>query len=133
MVDAARFGERVFNCVQGIHSTEVLASVGKSDLAGKILIDWSNPYLYDGRHISLDPRWSGHTSLGEANQALLPETEVVKTLNYLCHHLMTHPGLLPEAPTGFYCGNDKGAKAELAKLLADFGWKDTLDLGCTLA
>ena len=133
MVDAARFGERVSNCVQGIHSTEVLASVGKSDLAGKILIDWSNPYLYDGRHISLDPRWSGHTSLGEANQALLPETEVVKTLNYLCHHLMTHPGLLPEAPTGFYCGNDKGAKAELAKLLADFGWKDTLDLGCTLA
>ena len=115
MVDAARFGERVFNCVQGIHSTEVLASVGKSDLAGKILIDWSNPYLYDGRHISLDPRWSGHTSLGEANQALLPETEVVKTLNYLCHHLMTHPGLLPEA------GANQIPKNHPHRLLCDRG------------
>ena len=127
--DAACFGERVFNCVQGVHSTEVLASVGKSDLAGKILIDLSNPYLYDGRHISLDPRWNGNTSLGEANQTLLPEAKVVKTLNYLCHHLMTNPGQLPEAITGFYCGNDAEAKRAVANLLKDFGWTDMLDLG----
>lgn len=127
--DAASFGERVFNCVKGVYSIKALTSAGKDNLAGKILIDQSNPYLYENRHISLDPRWSGNTSLGEANQALLPDTKIVKTLNYLCSHLMTNPEQLSEAVTGFYCGNDKEAKAEVAKLLTDFGWTDTMDLG----
>lgn len=127
--DAARFGERVFNCVRGIHSAEVLVSAGKNNLAGKILIDLTNPYHYDGKHILLDPHWSGHTSLGETNQALLPETKVVKTLNYLCHHLMTNPHMLSGVITGFYCGNDAEAKRAVASLLEDFGWTDTLDLG----
>ena len=127
--DAATFGERVFNCVKGVYSIEALTSAGKDNLAGKILIDQSNPYLYESGHISLDPQWSGNTSLGEANQSLLPDTKVVKTLNYICSHLMTDPGQLPEAVTGFYCGDDKEAKAEVAMLLADFGWTDTMDLG----
>ena len=127
--DAARFGERVFNCVQGIHSLEALNAAGKENLNGKLLIDLANPYIYKDGHISLDPRWSGTTCLGEAVQKFLPETKVVKTLNYLCNTLMTCPDRLPEPITGFYCGNDAAAKAEVAALLADFGWTDTLDLG----
>lgn len=127
--DAARFGERVFNCVQGIHSLEALNAAGKENLNGKLLIDLANPYIYKDGHISLDPRWSGTTCLGEAVQKFLPETKVVKTLNYLCNTLMTSPDRLPEPITGFYCGNDAAAKAEVAALLADFGWTDTLDLG----
>ena len=127
--DAARFGERIFNCVQGIHSLEVLDEAGKANLNGKLLIDLTNPYVYKDGHISLDARWSGATSLGEEVQRLLPQTKVVKTLNYLHNYLMTHPDELPEPITGFYCGNDKEAKAEVAKLLADFGWRDTMDLG----
>ena len=46
--DAAKFGERVFNCVKGVYSIEVLTSAGKDNLAGKILIDQTNPYLYGG-------------------------------------------------------------------------------------
>lgn len=42
---------------------------------------------------------------------------------------MVHPRQLPEAIIGFYCGNDADAKAEVAALLKDFGWEDTLDLG----
>lgn len=42
---------------------------------------------------------------------------------------MTNPGKLPEAVTGFYCGDNAEAKAEVEKLLADFGWTDTMDLG----
>lgn len=123
--DATRFGERVFNCVQGIHSLEALNAAGKENLNGKLLIDLANPYIYKDGHISLDPRWSGTTCLGEAVQKFLPETKVVKTLNYLCNTLMTCPDRLPEPITGFYCGNDAAAKAEVA----DFGWTDTLDLG----
>lgn len=128
-VDAARFGERVFLCVQGIHSIEVVEAVGKENLAGKILIDQTNPFIYKDGHISLDPRWSGATCLGEEVQKLLPQTKVVKTLNYLCSHLMTAPQQLPKTVTGFYCGNDAGAKEVVAGLLKDFGWQDTMDLG----
>lgn len=127
--DAARFGERVFLCVRGIHSIEAVEAAGEENLAGKILIDQTNPYLYEDGHISLDPRWSGMTCLGEEIQKLLPRTKVVKTLNYLCRHLMTAPQQLPEPVTGFYCGNDTEAKAVVADLLKDFGWQDTMDLG----
>lgn len=127
--DAARFGERVFNCVQGIHSLEALCAAGKENLNGKLLIDLTNPYIYKDGHISLDSRWSGTTSLGEEAQKFLPEAKVVKTLNYLSNHLMIRPRQLPESITGFYCGNDADAKAEVAALLKDFGWEDTLDLG----
>ncbi len=67
--------------------------------------------------------------MGEEVQRMLPQTKVVKTLNYLHNYLMTHPNELPEPITGFYCGNDKEAKAEVAKLLSDSGWRDTMDLG----
>lgn len=127
--DAARFGERVFLCVRGIHSIEAVEAAGEENLAGKILIDQTNPYLYEDGHISPDPRWSGLTCLGEEIQKLLPRTKVVKTLNYLCRHLMTAPQQLPEPVTGFYCGNDTEAKAVVAGLLKDFGWQDTMDLG----
>lgn len=127
--DAARFGERVFLCVRGIHSIEAVEAAGEENLAGKILIDQTNPYLYEDGHISLDPRWSGTTCLGEEIQKLLPRTKVVKTLNYLCRHLMTAPQQLPEPVTGFYCGNDTEAKTVVAELLKDFGWQDTMDLG----
>lgn len=115
--------------MQGIHALEVLDAAGKANLNGKLLIDLANPYIHKDGHISLDSRWSGTTSLGEEVQRLLPQTKVVKTLNYLHNHLMTHPDEFPEPITGFYCGNDKEAKAEVAKLLADFGWCDTMDLG----
>ena len=63
--DAAAFGERVFLCVQGVHSIEALTSAGKDNLKGKLLIDLSNPYIYQNGHISLDPKYSGNTCLGE--------------------------------------------------------------------
>ena len=127
--EAAAWGDVVWCCIRGIHALEVLQSVGTEPLAGKILIDQSNPYLYRDGHIALDPRWSGTTSLGEEVQGFLPQTRVVKTLNYLHNYLMTHPSELPEAITGFYCGNDTEAKAFVAGVLRDFGWQDTLDLG----
>lgn len=127
--EAAKWSDAAFCCVRGIHAIEALQSAGADNLAGKILIDLSNPYQYQNGHISLDPRWSGHTSLGEEVQRLLPQTRVVKTLNYLHNHLMTHPNELPEPVTGFYCGNDAEAKTFVCQLLKDFGWQDTMDLG----
>lgn len=127
--EAAAFGERVFNNVKGIKSLEALKAAGAENLKGKILIDQSNPYIYENGHISLDSKFIGNTCLGEENQKLLPETKVVKTLNYIGANLMTGQEILKEPITGFYCGNDAEAKEVVKAILHDFGWKDTFDLG----
>ena len=127
--EAAAFGERIFNCVQGIHAIEAITSAGPDKFKDKILIDISNPYNYKDGHISLDPKYSGNTCLGQEIQKFLPKTKVVKTLNYLGFNLMTNPGSLSEPITGFYCGNDNKSKEEVNKILHDFGWTDTFDLG----
>ena len=90
--NAAAFGERVFNCVQGIHALEALEAAGLDNLNGKILIDQSNPYHYKDGHISLDPAYSGDTCLGEEIQKRFPAVKVVKTLNYIGNQMMTNPG-----------------------------------------
>ena len=127
--DAAKFGERVFNCVQGIHSIEALTSAGPENLKGKILIDLTNPYIHKDGHVSLDPKYSGNTCLGEEVQKFLPNTKVVKTLNFLGSNLMTDPAKLAEPITGFYCGNDEKSKDVVRGILHDFGWTDTFDMG----
>lgn len=129
LAETAAFGECVFNCIKGIYALDALAKAGITNLEGKILVDQSNPYLYQNGHISLDPRYTGNTSLGEKIQQFLPHTFVVKTLNYIDNSLMTHPGKLSEPVTGFYCGNNLQAKVSVKQLLLDFGWTDTLDLG----
>ena len=53
--EAASFGERIFICVQGIHSIEAITSADPKNFKDKILIDLSNPYIYENGHISLDP------------------------------------------------------------------------------
>ncbi len=126
---AAAFGERIFNCVQGIHSLEALKAAGSGHLKGKILIDQTNPYIYADGHIALAEPYTGNTSLGEEIQRFLPETLVVKTLNYIGSDMMTGSSALPEPVTGFYCGNDAQAKEAVRVLLLDFGWQDTFDLG----
>ena len=127
--EAALFGKIIFNCVHGINSIEAITSAGKENFKDKILIDISNPYNYKDGHISLDPKYCGNTCLGEEIQKFLPNTKVVKTLNYLGANMMTNPGSLAEPITGFYCGNDAKAKEVVNKMLHDFGWTDTFDLG----
>lgn len=127
--DAAVFGERIFNCVRGIYTLEALQAAGTDNMKGKILIDLSNPYLYIDGHISLATEYAGSTCLGEEVQKFLPDTKVVKTLNFIGSVMMTNQRELPEPATGFYCGNDAEAKKAVKNILEDFGWKDTFDMG----
>ena len=127
--ETVSFSDRIFNCVKGIHAIEVITSVGPEKFKNKILIDLTNPYNYKDGHISLDPKYSGNTSLGEEIQKLLPNTKVVKTLNYLGSNMMTNPSSLAEPITGFYLGNDEKAKEVVNQILHDFGWTDIYIFG----
>lgn len=130
--EAATFGELIFNCTKGDASIEALRLAGEG-LRGKVLADVSNPLDFSkGMPPFLIPHLSNTHSLGEEIQKQFPETRVVKTLNTIWCGLMVDPHMIGAGNhVNFICGNDEGAKAEVAALLKTWGWKDEclVDLG----
>ena len=127
--EAAAHGELVINALSGQGALPGLRSVA-SQLAGKILIDVSNPLDFS-RGMPPSLTVANTDSLGEQVQRELPETRVVKTLNTVNAFLMVDPKQLAGGDhTMIVCGNDAGAKAQVTRLLKDgFGWKDVVDVG----
>lgn len=126
--NAASFAEIIFNCTSGQVSLEALQLAGRENLSGKILVDIANPLDFSK---GMPPTLSicNSDSLGEVLQRQFPDVKVVKTLNTLNCQLMVNPGLLAEKTDIFVSGNDAEAKNVVKKLLADFGWKEVIDLG----
>lgn len=120
--------EVVVNASGGGVTLEVLSQVGGEALAGKVVMDISNPLDFSN---GFPPTLSvkDTDSLGEQIQRNYPEARVVKTLNTLNADLMVHPELLPETTTVFVSGDDADAKAVVTGLLESFGHTDVLDLG----
>jgi predicted dinucleotide-binding enzyme len=127
--DAAEFGEIVFNCTGGMVALDALRMAGSANLAGKILIDISNPLDFSK---GFPPTLSvcNDDSVGEQIQREFPDAKVVKTLNTVNCVLMVNPSLLPGEHDLFMSGNDADAKATVRKILTEwFGWKTVIDLG----
>lgn len=128
--DAAAFGEIVFNCTKGEHSLEVLKMAGPENLMGKTIIDIANPLDFSqGMPPSLIPSLSNTNSLGEEIQKLLPEANVVKTLNMVNCEVMVDAKKSGGDPSMFVCGNNPEAKEEVIAILKQFNWSDIIDLG----
>jgi len=125
--DAAAHGEIVFNCTSGAASLDALGAAG--DLAGKVLIDVSNPLDFSGGGPALFTDTTD--SLGERIQAAFPDALVVKSLNTINCNLMVNAAAVPGDHVVFVCGNDDGAKARTRELLGEFGWtpERVIDLG----
>jgi 8-hydroxy-5-deazaflavin:NADPH oxidoreductase len=127
-MNAAKFGEIVFNCTLGSASLDALQQAGDENLKGKILIDTSNPL--DRATDMWTLTVSNTDSLGELIQRTFPETKVIKTLNTVNANVMVDPAKLLERTHVFVSGNDIEAKATVVRILRDwFGWKDIIDLG----
>ena len=126
--DAASFGEVVFNCTSGMVSLEALHSAGAANLAGKVLVDVSNPL--DFSH-GMPPTLSvcNSDSIAEQIQRAFPDAKVVKTLNTTNAAVMVNPSVVPGDHDIFVSGNDAGAKSQVSELLRSFGWKTIIDLG----
>jgi len=116
--EAAAHGEWVVNCLPGEPSVAILSTCA---LDGKLLIDIAN---YD--HAVDQPI---AVPVGEALQRALPGVRVVKALNSVSAHLMIDPAQLGRPHTVFVAGNDAAAKAAVAELLRQVGWRDIIDLG----
>jgi len=80
--ESATFGEIVINATHGANSLNALDLAGEETLAGKILIDLSNPLDFSkGMPPSLLEGLNNTNSLGEEIQKEFPQAKVVKTFN----------------------------------------------------
>jgi 8-hydroxy-5-deazaflavin:NADPH oxidoreductase len=128
--DAAGFAELLLNATSGAAAMAALVAAGEPGLAGKVLIDVSNPLDFSrGMPPTLDP--VNTDSLGEQIQRAFPATRVVKALNTMNCQVMVDPGRVPGEHNVFLCGDDAAAKAAAAELIASFGWPagSVIDLG----
>ena len=125
----ARFGEILVLAVKGTAAEAAVATCGVANLAGKPVIDATNP-------IAEAPPVNGvlrffttlDQSLMERLQTQAPAAKFVKAFSCVGNSLMVNPQLPGGPPTMFMCGNDEGAKNEVKTILGQFGWEIS-DLG----
>ncbi|MEA3246332.1 MAG: NAD(P)-binding domain-containing protein [Gemmatimonadota bacterium] len=127
--DAAKFGELVVLAVKGTAAEDVLRLAGADALAGKVVMDATNP-------IAASPPVHGvlrffttlDESLMERLQRAFPAARFVKAFNSVGNARMVNPTFAGGRPTMFICGNDDAARAVVAGVCDQFGW-DVADYG----
>lgn len=125
--DAARAGTVAVLALPWSGLEAGVLAAGADNLAGKLVIDPSNPLDFSTGTPTLG---LGHTdSAGELAQRLLPRAKVVKAFNTITASHMVHPQLADGTPDMFIAGNDEAAKAQVAALLHAFGWRAPIDMG----
>ena len=129
--EAIGAGELIILATKGETGLEAIGSAQADAVAGKTIIDVSNPLDFSS---GMPPSLStvNTDSFGEKLQRTFPAANVVKSLNTMWAGLMVNPALVADGDhTVFMSGNNAGAKAQTADLLRQFGWKaeNILDLG----
>jgi hypothetical protein len=127
--DAASHGELVVLAVKGAAALDVLLLAGARNLAGKPVIDTTNP-------LASRPPASGvleyftnlDDSLMERLQREFSEAHLVKAFNCIGNAHMVDPRFECGRATMFICGNDAGAKRVVEGVLDQFGW-ESADMG----
>lgn len=132
--DAAKFAELGVLAVKGgSAAADALRAAGAENLAGKPIIDATNP-------ISDAPPTNGvlkfYTSLDESQMERLQrefqDVRFVKAFNSVGNAFMVNPQFEGGKPTMFICGNDAAAKQTVSAVLDQFGW-ETADMGAAEA
>ena len=131
--ETARFGDLIALAVKGEVAVAAVRAAGVDNLAGKTVIDATNP-------IGEAPPDQGvlqffttlRDSLMERLQETAPDARFVKAFSCVGSGLMVNPVLAGGPPSMFICGNDADAKAQVARVLKQFGWEPE-DMGAVQA
>jgi 8-hydroxy-5-deazaflavin:NADPH oxidoreductase len=130
---AASWCEGAVLAVRGSMAEEAVRESGPDNLAGKLVIDVTNPLSDAPPEDGVLRVFTGpNESLMERLQAAFPAIHFVKAFNSVGNALMVNPQLPGGKPTMFYCGNDAGAKKIVARLIDQFGFEGE-DLGTAKA
>jgi len=127
--EAAQSGEVVVLAVKGTVALEALRAAGAANLAGKPIIDATNP-IADAPPVNgvLKFFTTLDESLMERFQREFAEARFVKAFNSAGNPFMVNPQFKGGKPTMFICGNDEAAKQIVRGILDQFGW-ETADMG----
>jgi predicted dinucleotide-binding enzyme len=120
--EAVQFGEVILFAPPWPSVDHALKAAGP--LAGKILIDCTNPLKQDLSGLEI-----GHTtSAGEEIAKKTPGARVVKAFNMTGAENMANPRFGAEQVTMFICGDDAAAKTTIARLTEELGF-EAVDAG----
>jgi hypothetical protein len=126
---AAHFAEVAVLAVKGTVAADALRAAGAANLAGKIVIDATNP-IADAPPVNGVLRFFTdlNESLMERLQREFGGARFVKAFNPVGNACMVNPQFKGGRPTMFICGNDDAARKTVAGVLDQFGW-ETADMG----
>lgn len=129
VAEAAEFANVIVLAVKGTAAADVLRAAGVPGLAGKTVIDATNP-IADLPPVNGVLRFftSLDESLMERLQTEFKGAHLVKAFNSVGSVCMVNPEFGGGAPTMFICGNDDAAKQTVTGILDQFGWQ-TADMG----
>ena len=130
--ETARFADLAVLATMGSGAENAIRLAGPDNLAGKVILDTTNPIAGPPVDGVLPFSTGPNESLGEKVQAAAPQSHVVKAFNSVGNAQMVNPHYEQGTPTMFYCGNDSGAKAKVAEILTQFGW-EPFDCGAITA
>jgi predicted dinucleotide-binding enzyme len=127
--DAAEFAELGVLAVKGAVAANALRAAGAANLAGKPVIDATNP-IADAPPVNGVLRFftTLDESLMERLQREFASIRFVKAFNSVGNARMVNPQYTGGRPTMFICGNDEAAKKVVRGILDQFGW-ETADMG----
>jgi predicted dinucleotide-binding enzyme len=127
---AAESGEIVVLAVKGSAAESAVALCGPDRLAGKVVMDATNPIADEPPVNGVLKFFTGpNESLMERLQAKAPGARFVKAYSSVGNALMIDPRFEGGIrPTMFICGADADAKREVTALLDRFGW-EAADMG----
>jgi len=129
MADAAAFGDVVVLAVKGTAAVAAIRAAGAQALAGKTVIDASNPIADKPPVNGVLQFFTGpNESLMEQLQTAFPAVHFVKAFNSVGNAFMVDPRFEGGAPTMFIAGNDDKAKATVTALVRELGW-EPCDMG----
>ncbi|HJW12539.1 MAG TPA: NAD(P)-binding domain-containing protein [Albitalea sp.] len=127
--DAARFGEIVVLAVKGTAAQAAVELCGAAQLAGKTVIDATNPIADAAPTNGVLPFFTGiNDSLLEQLQREFPAVKFVKAFNSVGSAFMVNPDFAGGPATMFICGNDAAAKQAVRGIVEQFGW-EAADMG----
>ena len=127
--DAAAFAELAVLAAKGTAALAVVRAAGAEHLAGKPVIDTTNPIADAAPVHGVLQFFTGiNESLLEQLQHEYPAVHFVKAFNSVGNAFMVDPQFPGGAPTMFICGNDDAAKQAVRGIVEQFGW-EAADMG----
>lgn len=122
--EAAKFGEAVVLAVKGTAAESAIEGAGVENLAGKVVIDTTNPIADSPPTKGVLTYFTGpNESLMERLQNKASGAHFVKAFSSVGNGLMVNPDFGGTKPSMFICGNDADAKTSVGKILEQFGWE----------